>query len=246
MEGVAVDSLPKDVLLLILRAAVRDDPESAWRVAQVCTRWRDAMRAMSEWRALVFVWLKRERLLSPAGAEVLAREIVLLGAIGAGKMSLMMRLTKGYWVGHKYEPNQMCFLPTNAVAMGEYDAYRVVVEMMRLPVEMGSNEARLASFSGASVLVFPVNDRSMFDRMKVWAEPFRHKTTVMLVGTKCDVERAVSIEEAHQLAAHLGCGYAECSALTGEGVHHVFATAAKLGWRHVQVGNQTEQKCVLQ
>lgn len=106
-----------------------------------------------------------------------------------------------------------------------------------LSVSSGSSRSVTRSYfrnSAGSLLVFDVTNRESFDHIKKWHSEVRehvqpHTILFVLVGQKSDLdgERAVSREEAEQLAEELGAPYVEVSAKTGLNVGDTFQLLAQ-------------------
>lgn len=108
----------------------------------------------------------------------------------------------------------------------------------------------------AILYVFDVSSRPSFERVRQWLADsgwcrdsisgrFQSKTYVhcsgYLVGNKCDLEHAVSTDEAREFAREHNLLYTETSALSGHNVHTLFAQMAEVfyeyGERYVAAGN---------
>ena len=78
------------------------------------------------------------------------------------------------------------------------------------------------------LLIFDVTDSKSFEEVSGWLEEIRSyavpTVNIVLVGNKCDMERArkVTTQEAKQFAEENGVAYRETSALSGENVDQTF------------------------
>lgn len=83
------------------------------------------------------------------------------------------------------------------------------------------------------ILVYDVTNRETFDKLRVWFQELDTYSTddavKIVVGNKTDVnhQRAVSIEEAKELAEMHNAMFVECSAKTSTGVNHLFYELAQ-------------------
>lgn len=83
------------------------------------------------------------------------------------------------------------------------------------------------------ILVYDVTNRETFDKLRVWFQELDTYSTddavKIVVGNKTDVnhQRAVSIEEAKELAELHNAMFVECSAKTSTGVNHLFYELAQ-------------------
>jgi small GTP-binding protein len=88
----------------------------------------------------------------------------------------------------------------------------------------------IAYYRGASgiLLIFDLTRRSSFEHVGFWLDQARKHAPpgipIVIVGNKSDLEeqREVTHEEGQQAARGLGAGYAECSALLGQGIDESF------------------------
>jgi small GTP-binding protein len=84
------------------------------------------------------------------------------------------------------------------------------------------------------LVVFDVSRRDTFNQTRVWIDSIRDSSAdsnpidVILVGNKCDLERAVSRDEAEALAAQFQLSYFETSAKEATNVDAAFHSLAQM------------------
>ncbi|KAM9309239.1 ras-related protein Rab-42b [Pholidichthys leucotaenia] len=156
--------------------------------------------------------------------------IIMLGDSSVGKSSLLKRYTEDL------------FLETinETIGVDFYVHFLEVEPGVRVKLQFWdtAGQERFRSVtrsyyrnSVGGMLVFDVTNRDTFDNIKEWHAEMRervqpYKVLFILVGQKCDLagpmERAVSREEAEELARQLGMPYVEASAKTGQNVKKSF------------------------
>ncbi|XP_047364590.1 GTP-binding protein Di-Ras2 [Vespa velutina] len=155
--------------------------------------------------------------------------VVVFGAGGVGKSSLVLRFVKGTF--------RESYIPTIE------DTYRQVISCnknictLQITDTTGSHQfpamQRLSISKGhAFILVYSVCSRQSFEELRpIWAVIRELKgqeisqIPIMLVGNKCDESpsvREVSMSEGAAEAANWGCGFLETSAKTNHNVNALF------------------------
>lgn len=81
------------------------------------------------------------------------------------------------------------------------------------------------------LVVFDISRRDTFNQVKMWIDSIKDASTdtidVILVGNKADLDRAVTKEEAQELATQSGIKYYETSAKENTNVEDAFQNLAK-------------------
>ncbi|XP_011297639.1 GTP-binding protein Di-Ras2 [Fopius arisanus] len=154
--------------------------------------------------------------------------VVVFGAGGVGKSSLVLRFVKGTF--------RESYIPTIE------DTYRQVISCnknictLQITDTTGSHQfpamQRLSISKGhAFILVYSVCSRQSLEELRpIWAVIRELKgqdisqIPIMLVGNKCDEStlREVAMEEGKAEADSWGCGFLETSAKTNHNVNELF------------------------
>jgi Ras-related protein Rab-8A len=169
-------------------------------------------------------------------------KFIIIGDSSTGKSSLLIRFTD-----NKFSPS---FITTIGI-----DFRQKVIQLNNQPITLqvwdtaGCERFRSitsAYYRGAQVvlLVFDVGSAQSFANVKGWLNSINEQVSdaalVWLVGNKCDLEeRAVTKDQAKELAASFKISYTETSARTGENVEELFTSAAK---QFLSVSGQSSSK----
>ncbi|RUS84476.1 hypothetical protein EGW08_007772 [Elysia chlorotica] len=164
--------------------------------------------------------------------------VVVFGAGGVGKSSLVLRFVKG-----TFREN---YIPTIE------DTYRQVISCnkqvctLQITDTTGSHQfpamQRLSISKGhAFILVYSISSRQSLEELKpIHAEIVEMKggdleggsIPVMLVGNKCDdVNRECTVQEGAELAKRWNCAFLETSAKTNHNVKELFQELLQLETR---------------
>jgi small GTP-binding protein len=168
-------------------------------------------------------------------------KIILLGDSGAGKTSLLMRLSKG-----KFDPDIISTCGLDVVTKDMVVQGDTTVSMQ---VWDTAGQEQYHSISRqyyrschAVVLVFDLANIESFTNVHRWLRDIqsqmvkddaRSQSPLLLVGNKVDLgrKRAVGQDEARALAESVGVAYFETSAKTGHGVEDAFTFSATVAAR---------------
>jgi small GTP-binding protein len=85
--------------------------------------------------------------------------------------------------------------------------------------------------SRAAALVYDVTQLESLEHLPKWRNEILQavpRQPFILVANKTDLPRAIGVERAEELAAHIDALYVETSALSGEGVSSMFEALARL------------------
>jgi small GTP-binding protein len=167
-------------------------------------------------------------------------KIVVIGASGSGKTSMIDRLISGE------------FSSEARITVGvDYKPYRVDVKENVCQLEIwdtaGQEKYRSVAksyFRNAvgCVLVFDITSRSSFEDLQFWLNEFRlmadSNALVILVGNKADLEneRQIPIEAAEEYARDHMIDYLETSAVTDQNVKEAFHRMGRKVFDLVQSG----------
>lgn len=159
--------------------------------------------------------------------------IIMLGDSTVGKTSLLKRYTEDTFLD---SINQTVGVDFYVRFLDVEPGVRVKLQFWDTAGQERFRSVTRSYFrnSAGSLLVFDMTNRESFDHIKKWHSEVRehvqpHTILFVLVGQKSDLdgERAVSREEAEQLAEELGAPYVEVSAKTGLNVGDTFQLLAQ-------------------
>lgn len=160
-----------------------------------------------------------------------ANKVVLLGASGVGKTSIVLQLKEKVFRG--------MVAPTvgSGVIFKNIQTEKGVVP---LKIWDTAGEERYRSFSGlysqsatAGIFVFDLTDQRTFDTIDEWIAEFEKNANadalLYLAGNKLDLieQRELTFDKAFAYAQSKNMKYFEVSAKTGEGVELLFTELAK-------------------
>lgn len=158
-------------------------------------------------------------------------KVVLLGDVGVGKTSLLLRYVKGVFAENKPATLSGNFL-TKTVDTGG--------QLIYLNVWDTAGQERFDSLTpiyyrgaDAALLVFDITDPSSLTRVKNWARELRRSLgqdiLIVFAANKTDRERdrLVPKEEARMFAESIGTNVYDISAKAGKGVYEAFADIAQ-------------------
>jgi small GTP-binding protein len=170
-------------------------------------------------------------------------KILVIGESAVGKSCLLLRYTDDRF--------QETFMTTIGV---DFKTKFVVIDNVRVKLQIwdtaGQEKFRAitkAYYRGAHgiLVVFDISRRDTFNQTKVWIDSIRdgsgdaNPIDVILVGNKCDLDRAVTREEAESLAKQFQINYYETSAKEAVNVETAFLALATMALRRrFQVGGK--------
>jgi small GTP-binding protein len=169
-----------------------------------------------------------------SGSEELLK-ILVIGESAVGKSCLLLRYTDNKF--------QETFMTTIGV---DFKTKFITVEGTAVKLQIwdtaGQEKFRAitkAYYRGAHgiLVVFDISRRDTFNQTRVWIDSIRDSSAdsnpidVILVGNKCDLERAVTREEAQALADQFQLSYFETSAKESTNVEAAFQSLATLALR---------------
>jgi small GTP-binding protein len=170
-------------------------------------------------------------------------KILVIGESAVGKSCLLLRYTDDKF--------QETFMTTIGV---DFKTKFLTIDNVRVKLQIwdtaGQEKFRAitkAYYRGAHgiLVVFDVSRRDTFNQTKVWIDSIRDSSVdtnpidVILVGNKCDLERAVSREEAESLAKQFQINYYETSAKESVNVETAFVALSTMALRRrLQVGGK--------
>jgi len=167
--------------------------------------------------------------MSPSGAVVSAK-VVMLGASGVGKSSLVLRFVLDKFSDNTEATIGAAFL-TKSIAFEDYT--------LKFEIWDTAGQERFKSLapmyyrnSRVAIVVYDISNPESFEKAKEWVEEFRSseqntERVVALVGNKADLGgREVPTHVAQQYAEGSGLIYIETSAKESLNVSKLFETIA--------------------
>ncbi|KAK3436493.1 ras-related protein RHN1 isoform X2 [Eucalyptus grandis] len=166
-----------------------------------------------------------------AGNKNIQAKLVLLGDMGAGKTSLVLRFVKGQF--HEYQESTIgAAFFTQVLSLNE--------ATVKFDIWDTAGQERYHSLApmyyrgaAAAVVVYDLTSMDSFQRAKKWVLELQRqgnpKLIMFLVANKADLEqkRQVLSEEGEQYAKENGLSFLETSAKTAQNVNELFYEIAK-------------------
>eukprot|EP00850_Spirogloea_muscicola_P022294 SM000287S10616 [mRNA] locus=s287:13819:16051:+ [translate_table: standard] len=156
---------------------------------------------------------------------------VLLGDMGAGKSSLVLRFVKGQFSEYQESTIGAAFL-TQSVAVNE--------TTVKFEIWDTAGQERYHSLApmyyrgaAAAVIVYDITNTDSFARAKKWVQELQKQgnpnLVMALAGNKADLDNArkVTAEEAQEYAEENGLFFMETSAKSAENVNELFYEIAR-------------------
>ena len=156
-------------------------------------------------------------------------KLLMLGDTGVGKTCLLLR--------YAFDSFSPTFITTIGIDFKikevELDGLRVKLQIWDTAGQERFRTITVSYFKGAHgiLLVYDVSERESFENVQHWVHQIRdnadERVRMVLVGNKCDRERAVTTDEGQHLADQFGVSFFETSAKDNKNVDECYTAIAK-------------------
>lgn len=157
-------------------------------------------------------------------------KITVIGSSNVGKSSLVRREVLGHFDESFQSSSVSERLEDRVELQGEY-VHLLLVDTVTQDKCTTAVSAQLYRNSHAILLCFDVSNPTSFAQVDQWCEDVEkhapREALLLLIATKCDLQRKVSMAQVRKKAADIGVHLVETSAKTGQNVKALFALLAK-------------------
>ncbi|GAM21006.1 hypothetical protein SAMD00019534_041810 [Acytostelium subglobosum LB1] len=161
--------------------------------------------------------------------QIIPVKCVMIGPSFAGKTSLVVRLVKDTFHNEQAATVGAMFLNK----FFNFDKYVIKFELWDTAGQEKFHSLAPMYFRGAkiAVVVFDISNIESFNKAKSWTREFKSHSTeqaiMVLVGNKCDLDRAIPVDVAEQYAREEDMIYFEASAKDNTNVNNIFQILAE-------------------
>nr|ABR17422.1 unknown [Picea sitchensis] len=165
------------------------------------------------------------------GANNMSAKLVLLGDMGAGKSSMVLRFVRGQFFEYQESTIGAAFF-SQTLALNE--------TTIKFEIWDTAGQERYHSLApmyyrgaAAAIVVYDITSLDSFNRAKKWVQELQRQgnpnMVMTLAGNKADLtaKRKVELEEAQAYATENGLFFIETSAKTAQNVNELFYDIAK-------------------
>ena len=171
--------------------------------------------------------------------EMPVLKILLIGESAVGKSCLLLRYTEDI-----YHDSGMATIGVDfKTKYVDIDGKRAKLQIYDTSGQEKFRAITKAYYRGAHgiLVVFDISRRDTFNQTRMWIDSIKDASSdsidVILIGNKCDLERAVTKEEAEDLAAQYKIRYFETSAKDNTNVEEAFTYLATEAYHRRCSGN---------
>lgn len=157
-------------------------------------------------------------------------KVVMVGDFSTGKTCLLIRLSQNIYDSQHNPTIGASFLKQ---VIETEDGKREEINLWDTSGDERYRSVMPIYFRGSScaIIVYDVTRRDTFESLDYWIELTKKSAPknigIVIVGSKCDLEKAVTDAEAKEYCQRVGCPLVLCSSKTGENVLKVFQTAVR-------------------
>ncbi|KAF7110729.1 hypothetical protein CFC21_110813 [Triticum aestivum] len=176
-------------------------------------------------------------MMAPTPSSVIQAKLVLLGDLGAGKTSIVVRFAKGLYYECQESTIGAAFfsqaLPVSGAGGGEDATVRFDIWDTAGQERYHSLAPMYYRGAAAAVVVYDITSTDSYIRAKRWVDELQRQgnphLVMALVGNKVDLEkrRKVGTQEALEYAERNGLFFLETSAKTAQNVGELFYELAE-------------------